>query len=298
MSPAGGMQRLGVQATGQIPLREVSGLGQRRDTRAGSLQVLAVGDEAFTVAVGTMADASGVPEFDTVSVEEVLAEAAGRAGSEWEAADGDSSGRVFILQESPSKVFVLGPGLDELVHVIDLELAPNERAEVGWDAAPNARAEGLVLLRNGHVLVAKEKDPPLLMEFGPPREPAAGARRDLLFSGGAAFPVPRGRRSRFSLQTVWRLGGVAAREIGDISDLAVGPDQLLYLLSDESRCIARLQAELAAPSEHLEATARWALPDALEQPEGLVVLDGMIPIVAVDRPDPGEALFVLEPLEG
>lgn len=46
------------------------------------------------------------------------------------------------------------------------------------------------------------------------------------------------------VREVWDLGGEVMERIGDLSDVTVGPDGRIYILSDESRCIARLQATL------------------------------------------------------
>src|SRR5918992_2114835 len=181
-------RQLSIDAVGNVPLREVSGLGQRRHTTRGVGQILAVGDEEFALLFADV-DAIGRNSFKAVDLREMIGGAAASEGSEWEAADGDATGRVFVLQESPARVFVLSIELDEVVRVIDLRLGPQERAELNWDASSNARAEGLVLLRNGHLLVAKEKDPPLLMEFGPMGERAGGVAPELLFASLGEFPL-------------------------------------------------------------------------------------------------------------
>jgi uncharacterized protein YjiK len=289
-------RQLSIDAVGNVPLREVSGLGQRHHDARGVGQVLAVGDEEFALLLADV-DAVAGNTFHAVDLREVIGSAAASEGSEWEAADGDATGRVFVLQESPSRVFVLNIELDEVVRVIDLQLGPRERAELNWDASSNARAEGLVLLRNGHLLVAKEKDPPLLMEFGLAREQAEGLAPELVFSSAGEFHLPPDHHTDFSLVSVWRLGPGVDRRIDDISDVAAGPDGRLYLLSDESRCIAQLEPVLAPSRERLGVTAVWSLPEELQQPEGLVITDDMVPIVAVDKDQPAENLFVMAPLD-
>ena len=172
-----------------------------------------------------------------------------------------------------------------------------ERAELNWDASSNARAEGLVLLKNGHLLVAKEKDPPLLMEFGPTGERAEGLAPELVFSSLGDFPLDDESRSDFSLVSFWRLESEASQRIGDISDVAAGPDERLYLLSDESRCVARLDPSLTPSRAGLGVTHLWELPERLRQPEGLVIREDMVPIVAIDKDEPSENLFVMSPLD-
>jgi uncharacterized protein YjiK len=154
-----------------------------------------------------------------------------------------------------------------------------------------------VLLRNGHILVAKEKDPPVLMEYGPSEERPQGLTPDLLFATSDEFPLPQEPRTEFSLLTVWRLSSSAGDAIKDISDVAVGPDESLYLLSDESACIAQLERTLDPGQEHLEIASLWHLPPELEQPEGLVLTEDRTPLVAIDSGERGTNLFMLSTLE-
>jgi hypothetical protein len=85
--------------------------------------------------------------------------------------------------------------------------------------------------------------------------------------------------------------------IGDLSDVTVGPDGRIYVLSDESRCIARLQAALD-PDDHLVEVDRiWRLPDRLVQPEGLIITRDWELLVATDHDEPRENLFLLRGLD-
>ena len=283
---------LGVRAVLDAPLLEISGLGQRPHSPEGGMQILAVGDEDFTV-VSAAVRGADLSEFRRHALKELL-ETDGADSSEWEAADGDRSGRVFILQESPGVVYILSPELDRLLHTIELSVEDSNRLD--WTESPNSQGEGLVLLANGHVLIAKEKDPPLLMEFGPRRDKAAGVDSELLLLGHEEFPLPDSERAEHVLLSLWELDTAAAAKISDISDVAVGPDERLYLLSDESRCIARLEHRLPPDQRRLSITGMWKLPDEIEQPEGLVILEDMSPIVAIDSQEPSSNLFVLDPL--
>ena len=85
--------------------------------------------------------------------------------------------------------------------------------------------------------------------------------------------------------------------IGDLSDVTVGPDGCIYVLSDESCCIARLQPSLAAEYRLVEVDRIWTVPDRPDQPEGLVVLGDGAVLVATDHEEPRENLFLLRGLE-
>jgi hypothetical protein len=287
---------LSVRALASLPLKEISGLGQRRLSEEDVAQVLAVGDEEFTVLAGDVTEELTDLSFDSYKLHDVLSEGEPAAGSQWEAADGDQTGRVFVLQESTGKVFVIDRGFEKLLTTIDLSLDSDAGRGLEWTDEPNAQGEGLVLLSNGHLLIAKEKDPPLLMEFGPSEEDPSGSEPELLFLTDREFPLPGEGRIEYVLLKVWELDAEAGDAIGDISDVAVGPDRTLYLLSDESRCIARLEAVLTPGEHRLSAVKLWRLPEEVKQPEGLILLEDLSPVVAVDRSEKDDNLFVLDPL--
>ena len=75
------------------------------------------------------------------------------------------------------------------------------------------------------------------------------------------------------------------------------PDGRINLLSDESRCIARLQATLDPEDRLIEVDRIWGLPDRLHQPEGLVITDDWEVLVAVDHDEPRQNLFLLQGLD-
>jgi uncharacterized protein YjiK len=274
-----------------IPLTEVSGLGQRR-TAKGSNEILAVGDRQFDIVIIRVE--GDELKHQTISLASLLEGVSAGKSSEWEAADGDGTGRVFMLQESPSRVYVASPNLSQIERVIDLNLDAHQRRELTWDADSNARAEGLVLLANGHVLVAKEKEPPLILEFGNSNEGGRGVRPDLLLDSSEEYPLPDEHDTSFELLTTWHLDESAG--ITDISDMATGPDDRLYVLSDESRCIARLETAASRGKSEIHVHAAWHLPQEIEQPEGLVIMKDMVPVVAIDRDEQYQNLFVMEPL--
>lgn len=113
---------LEISAVFDVPLLEISGLGQRPRSGARSPQMLAVGDSSFDIVVAELPEPGEVPDFHRHDLKDILDSDDAAESSEWEAADGDVTGRVFILQESPGKVFILNPGLDELLDTIDLRL--------------------------------------------------------------------------------------------------------------------------------------------------------------------------------
>jgi hypothetical protein len=97
----------------------------------------------------------------------------------------------------------------------------------------------MVLLPGGHLLVAKEKKPAAFIEFGPPHSRSRGLVRGGALADGKRWPIKKGR-GRFVALAIWLPDRTLAKTCADFSDLEIGPDGYLYLLSDKSSTIARL----------------------------------------------------------
>lgn len=286
----------------RVPTPEVSGLALR--AKGEGLEILALGDRAFEIVLGDVGR-DGRPKhssFRAVDVRDLLREEGVELAdvSQWEGLTTDGDGRVVILEENPGRLFVLDGDLSALEHTVELSVrrGDGEVAEAlrdDWKADANSRAEGLVLLPGGHVLVAKEKAPRLLVEFGPRGEAPTGFRGDDLTR--AASQAFRPTAETFVPLFAWQLGDRAKAEVDDLSELTVGPDGRLYVLSDQSRRIARVEATLRPESdEKVSFDAAWKLPRKAEKPEGLVLAPGLVPVVAIDMPQGEEDLFVAKRL--
>jgi uncharacterized protein YjiK len=281
-----------------LDLREVSGICERPAGHGRTRQLLAVGDQSHHVLVGDL-PLDGPGRFERRDLQPLLAGAGLRTpeNSQWEGIDTDATGRVFVLREVPGTVLVFDQALETLVHVFPLTVEDDPAELEAWEADQNALGEGVLLLRNGHLFVVKEDKPRQLLEFGLPGAQAEGLRADLPIADTGEFPTPPESRAIFHLLTAWDLGGEAMERIGDLSDVTVGPDGRIYVLSDESRCIARLQATLDPEDRLVEVDRVWDLPDRLHQPEGLIITGDWEVLVAVDHPEPRENLFLLRGLD-
>jgi uncharacterized protein YjiK len=281
-----------------LDLREVSGICERPARHGRARQLLAIGDQSHDILVGELG-VGGPGRFERRDLAPLVAGAGLRTpeSSQWEGIDTDATGRVFVLREVPGTVLVFEQTLETLLHVLPLTVEDDPAELEAWEADQNALGEGVLLLRNGHLFVVKEDKPRQLLEFGRPGARPEGLRDDLPIAHGGEFPTPQASRATFRLLTSWDLGGAAAERIGDLSDVTVGPDGRIYVLSDESRCIARLQATLDPQDRLIEVDRIWGLPDRLHQPEGLIITGDWEVLVAVDHPEPYENLFLLRGLD-
>lgn len=255
---------------GPSPVAEASGLALRRGLEG--TELIVIGDRDHVVAVASLDDGADVESlvFENYDVSELFPEA---SSSQWEAVDVDREGRLFLLEEEPGAVHVLSSDLTQRLHTIDLDVSDTELSN-DWEEEPNSRGEGLVLSEGGHLIVLKEKRPSLIVEFGPQGEEPLGYWRANREGGGAVdFPLPAGEFSRFVPLAIWQFRSKVRDLLSDMSELAVGPDGYLHVLSGDDRVLARISDDLDPEDDSkLSIDLAWKVPKAVSNPEGLAVL--------------------------
>jgi hypothetical protein len=151
------------------------------------------------------------------------------------------------------------------------------------------------------VLVAKQRDPTCLVEFGPPGDPPLGVGADTVLAPGDVFDH-RAAGGTLVVLAVWRPTDEGAGLLPTFSDLARGPDGRVHVLSAESRVIARLERRLE-PGERARPTAVWALGNGIPgrdaRAEGLTIDPSGRAVVGIDTGGhDGVNLVVFERLGG
>ena len=271
--------KLVVLDVADVPLREVSGLVLR-----GS-ELLAVGDHdpvVFTAPLqpwpllwqGT--DLAGLELPD--------------GGTQFEAIQPTGERTVLVLQEQPARVLHIDLSVPELIGTLLLDVPDGHRLREAWLGDRSSRGESLVLANRGHLLVVKEKDPTAILEFGPAGDDPVGWRR-----GGPTVPPGPGDVTLTVLATWW-LSGELAKWLPDISDVTLGPDGRLYMLSDQGSAIARLPDVLDPRGGVVEAAAIWRIAGSPENAEGLVILADGTALVGLDTKSPRRNLLRLNRL--
>jgi hypothetical protein len=199
----------------------------------------------------------------------------------------------LLLQETPPRVELID--VEALRAVTSIDLVVEGRGEIAraWSDPKGSRGEGVVLLPGGHLLVAKEKKPAALIEFGPPHSRSRGLARGGALANGARWPIKRGRH-RFVALAIWLPDKKLAKTCADFSDLEIGPDGCLYLLSDKSFTIARLD-DLPAGGGTAALLDAWRLGDLDGKPEGLAFTAQGRAIVGLDTRKARRNLVLLEP---
>lgn len=274
--------RLRRTATLDLPVVEASGLATRFSGER--VEVLVVGDRTATVAAGAYDPSAGtLGEWTTFDLSELADWPLPADDSQMEAIAADGGSLLGFMSEEPPVVLIADADDPRFVARIKLVAPPGSPLDGDWDD-PSSRGEGLVLLRGGRLLVAKEKRPSELVEFSPLGMPARGVSRDDFLEPHEPWDCPVGEVD-FVATSLWRLEGDASRLIEDISALAVARDRSLWLLSDKSESVARLRLDtpLRAAGGTIERFDEvWRLPKGTTKPEGIAPLDDHRVLVAMD----------------
>ena len=107
-------------------------------------------------------------------------------GPQWEGVAADGAGRVVVLGERGSELVLLSP---------EFEFERRIRLRHEWEGDRQAGLEALVLLRDGHVLAAKQRRPVRLLEFGPAGDRPIGLVPSAALPAGEAARLPPGGSS-------------------------------------------------------------------------------------------------------
>ena len=276
-----------------VPLREVSGICLHR-SRNGRTSLIAVGDRVAKIAWFSQPRSDrGRINWHTKNIAKLSGSTLPKRDSQIEAVCADGLGRILLLQEAPPRVELIDPKALKVAASIDLEVEGRSEIARAWCDPKGSRGEGMVLLPGGHLLIAKEKKPAALIEFGPPRSRSRGLVRGGALANGERWPIKEGHR-RFVALAIWLPNKTLAKTCADFSDLEIGPDGRLYLLSDKSSTIARLD-DLAAGGGTAALLDAWQLGDINGKPEGLAFTAQGRAIVGLDTRKQRRNLVLLEP---
>jgi hypothetical protein len=286
-------KRLRIRRVADVPLREVSGICLRRSDN-GRMFLIAVGDRAAKIAWFSLSRSEGDRiDWHKRSITKLSGSKFPKDNPQIEAVCADGGGRILLLQETPPRVELIDPEALETVASIDLVVEGCGKIARAWSDPKGSRGEGAVLLPGGHLLIAKEKKPAALIEFGPEHSRSRGLVRGGALADGEQWPIEKGCH-RFVALAAWVPDKILVKTCPDFSDLEIGPDGCLYLLSDKSSTIARL-GELPAGGGTAVLLDTWRLGDLNGKPEGLAFSRRGRAIVGLDTRKARRNLVLLEP---
>ena len=276
-----------------VPLKEVSGICLRHDPD-GRMTLVAVGDRRAKLAVARIAgDREGTPNWKTIDLMKVDGSKFPEEDPQIEAVCADGAQHVLLLQEQPPRAEWIDLDAKRVVAKIKLLMEGKDELSQAWSDPTGSGGEGAVLLPNGHLLIAKEKHPAAFIEFGPEGSRPQGLVQGGGLADGARWPIDEGKH-RFVALEVWWPDAALQSACADFSDLDIGPDGRLYVLSDKSQSIARL-ADLVPGESTIVLTKAWRLKDLAGKPEGLSFAETGHAFVALDTKKKANNLVLLGP---
>lgn len=273
-----------------IDASELSGLAWRKDPETGKRDLIAVGDRNHAL---YLIDWENRKYRSNIEVKKIgldfLKPEDLEEQSEWESVFSDSTGRVFIISESPAKILVISNDFTKLDHVVELSQGTGD---------DNQGYEGLLLLSNGHILAVKEKEPIQIIEYGPKNSKAQGYTTKFNIERNGMFPINKEplRQQYFPLKK-WSAEEGLAKLMGDTSGINVDINGNLYLLSDEERLIVKIGSSLSPKEETFAMVEKRTFPSALKRPEGMVIDNNNQVLIAIDKKKPKKPnLFLYSPI--
>jgi uncharacterized protein YjiK len=258
----------------RVQVDELSGLAGRGQTVPEGGELLAVGDESTELYAMTHGpEGSGLSTVPWVTAYAAPPD----SGSNFEGVAADGHGHVVVLTEFPAGLVLLDMAslangrFMAYTRLRFDEDSMRERADIEENRF--LQPEGLVLLCDGHILVAHEKKPRGLFELGPPGDDPLGVRPSSYLSPAVAFTPP----PQLEALAWWPV----TDHLDDVSDIAQWSDHL-YFLSDQSGRIARLASKDLSPGDDIEFDAIWKLPPHMDNAEGLIFADDGSVYVGLD----------------
>ncbi len=299
---------LTITAQYNVSVAEVSGLAMVRAStqKKEGIRLYLIGDASFKIAnlpINATPNAIDPPQ----DVAHVIGRNADDP-SQWEAIAADGKDTVCMLSETYSEVFCLDRDLRQYRGSFKLDVSTIAQLHSVWKAHLNSRGEGMILMKRGHVLVLKEKQPSMLVEFGPAGDAPAGYGPDEFLQKEEAFIQPPsipGRTGSLVALKAWAFSERLQELAKDASEITVGPDGRVYLLSQESSTVIRLEKTLSPDEDRVGVGHKsdgshgeyWLLPKGLEKAEGLVIDDEMRPWIGIDIGEMNKPnLFRLSPI--
>ena len=202
--------------------------------------------------------------------------------SQWEAVTSDKSEKAFLLHEQLGTIFVFDPDSDEIVSLINLDsftMGADKTRYKSTVSKENAMGEGMILLRNGHILVIKERYKPSVIEFGPPGSEPEGYDKDLWVSDQYEFPITGKQYTMVPLK-IWTIP--KQHKNCDLSELSPDQSGNLWVLSQQCSWLAGL-SDLYVNESEMGFKSFLRLPSKLKKAEAFIIPEPGLFVVAEDK---------------
>ena len=271
------MARLSVVRELDLPITEASGLCSFAGMD-GQERVALIGDATNELAIAPVTDGGRLDweQHDLTTFADAPPEL-----SQLEAIAYAGATSLVVLGEEPSLLAAVDVAGSRFLGCWHLSPDSDGDLRKVWNRDENSRGEALLLGPSGHVLIIKEKNPILVVEFGPAGD--AALITDPGTWGTTPWQPPPGAE----------LAALAWSQLDttldDVSD-AHAFEERIMLLSDQN-CVL---AELTVTAGDWQVGRAIKLDKMIEKPEGLTRLSDGRWFVAVDQDDYRAALLEIE----
>lgn len=306
LSGSNGNEKLEIQSKIKIPLKEISGLVATQENEGYSFY--AVGDKQAKVAKVKLSTKNKIKSHELYDFEDILIDKFHICHSnlgtncrrmhdflttDWEAITTDHKGNLFLLQEASGNIFVFNNELSKLKLLIHLNFDQYLKGS-SYGYEQNSLGEGIILLKNGHFLIAKEKHPIALIEFGPKGDKAYGINKNTILPKEETFSLPKelkGKKSIvFEQLKIWTMGD---RAKCDASDLTTDSDGYLYVLSQKCKKIS-IYKSLSVDNNSLKPNHIYDIPRKIKNPEAITLLPNKNIVIGSDRKNKKSNIYLLK----
>jgi hypothetical protein len=198
--------------------------------------------------------------------------------SQWEGMAIDKAGTIFAVKESKDQIF---------------QFANDGQAQRQYqlqyfDGRKNKKKgyEGLLLMKNSHVLIALTA-PPVLIEYGPKGDKALGVNHETVLMKNETFTAPQA--DELSALASWTMDSPKGCEMSDLTLSSLG--SVLILLKD---CLHIVRAPNLEPSKKIFTPEQvWNYPAEIDHAEGLIEKNDAF-MISIDQDSESKNLFWLE----
>ena len=303
---------LKIEKAFQIPLRELSGLSLKKKS-LDTYEIYAIGDRHPIINIleyhlktkklvqkGRFDFAHAISARFLPCHSDLIASCSKLKKSltaQWEAVATDASDRIYLLNEQLATIMVYEPTKDTITHTLNLEsfvLSNSKTKDQDYrDQENNALGEGLILLKNNHILIAKERMKTSIYEFAGVGESPKGYQSALALGKDDIFELNEENKPLYPVHR-WKL--LRGFSHCDLSEIAIGPDGKLFGISQKCKWISSIH-DLNPKKKRLKFLKTWRLPSEIDRAEAFVVLDSQGTfLVAEDRKSKTHKnLFLLAP---
>ena len=283
-----------------VPLKEISGM-----VRGIEGEILIIGDDAPLLGLVSTADEE-LELTQTLNFtrtlwqkfflcpgaqNDVCSELSRAITSEWEGLYYYSKSEdIALIQESTGSILTFDNKMRSIKAHTVLDFMLKTGKEIN---SSNSLGEGFLPLASGRILVAREKNPTALVEFGVLGEAADGYQAKDTKLATARPADDNSRQVLYPLHSWYlRVASTDPEDECDLSDITTASNGKLYGISQVCRQVYRFD-DLSPRHDKLKVVAKWNLPPQMATAESLIVLKEGVFLVAVDSKEDINSIFLV-----